>query len=335
MTLFNKEQLNKWGIVDYGYTTKHIPISLNNYNNWLNENWHLPLNYLAGNRAELRQDLKNFWPLYKSALVFLFSYHQTHCDLNAIYNDEENWNGLKLASFTLGFEGEDYHHIIKRHLIEIGNSIQKTYPHIEYKLTLDTHPVLERDLAFQAGLGWFGKNSMLINKKHGSFFLIGSLLLNNELPLEYPKLDVDHCGQCTRCIDACPTSAIDVQTRTIIARDCISTFTIEEFKLETIPSEKMNLDSGFIFGCDICQDVCPWNQRIDRQADDAPKKNQSNEQKKIVNFFLLQKVEVLLSALESMSTGEFKRLFQKTSFARSGKRGLLKNIRFHYKNVTR
>jgi len=335
MTLFKKDQLSKWGIVDYGYTTNHSPKSINIYKDWIKKDLHLPLTYLEGSRADLREDLNKFWPEYKSSLVFLFSYHQAHQHLLDFYKSNENWNGLKLASFSLGFLGEDYHHIIKNHLIEIAELIKVTYPNIQYKLTLDTHPVLERDLALEAGLGWFGKNSMLINKKHGSFFLIGSLLFNSELPLVSLPVEVDHCGQCSRCVEACPTNAIDPETRTIRASDCISTFTIEQFKLETIPSEKMNLNSGFIFGCDICQDVCPWNKRIDRQNNEMSKIFEFNEQKNILNFFLLQKIEDLLAKLESMSSGEFKRLFKNTSFFRSGRRGLLKNIRFYYNSITR
>lgn len=323
------EWLKNFDVIDFGYTEDPIPSSVETYNDWVAKNDHLPLQYLEGERQEKRQDLTRHWSEFKSAIVFLFSYHPTHNELINLYQSNPKWNGLKLASYTLGFDGEDYHNYLKEKLVAIGEKLKADYS-LEYRLTLDTHPVLERDLAKRAGLGWFGKNSMLINRSHGSFFIIGSLLLNKKINITQPSIEVDHCGQCSRCIDACPTEAINPETRTIVAKDCISTFTIEQFKLETEPSKKMNLESGFIFGCDICQDVCPWNTRVDRVSGTS-KINFNREQNKVLDFFLLRPVQDLSKELEQMSGKEFERIFIKTSFARSGKRGLLKNIRLYLK----
>lgn len=331
--IFDQQKLKEWSVVDYGYTTEDTPVSLAEYNLWVEEKNHLPLTYLEGERQQKRQSLKEHWPLFESAVVFLFSYHEAHMGLQQFYQKENDWNGLKIASYTLGFEGQDYHHLIKERLIEIGESLKITYPDLDYKLTLDTHPVLERDLAMRAGVGWFGKNSMLINRHHGSFFIIGSLLLSQKLPLIEQSTETDHCGQCTRCIDACPTKAIDPVSRKIIANDCISTFTIEQFKLDTIASEKMTLQDGFIFGCDICQDVCPWNKRVDRKKADENFSFNILSQKKILDFFLRQDIKKLESELTSMSEGAFRRMLPNTSFERSGRRGLLKNIRFFLKEL--
>ena len=346
MNLLDPKKLADYGIVDYGYTTEAKPVTLDQYNLWVKEENHLPLTYLEGMRQQKRQNLVEHWPEFKSALVFLFSYHEAHFKIQSIFQNDPNWNGLKIASYTLGFDGLDYHHKLRLHLTEIGESLKLLYSDndsdLEFKLTLDTHPVLERDLAMRAGLGWFGKNSMMINRDHGSFFIIGSLLLNKEIPKEnrienQKNLETDHCGQCTRCIDACPTNAIDPVSRTIIAKDCISTFTIEQFKLDTVPSEKMTLKEGTIFGCDICQDVCPWNKRVDRQM-----KNQSPEikmnflhenQSKIINFFLKRSVQEVAEELNYLSEGSFKRLFSNTAFERSGKRGILKNLIFYIKEL--
>lgn len=328
--VFDAKKLAQWGVVEYGYTTEAEPISREQYNNWVKKAEHLPLTYLEGERQSKRQDLHLHWPEFQSALVFIFSYHKTHLELNELYQNNESWNGLKLASYTLGFEGTDYHDLLRDRLIEIAESLKDQYPGMEYKLTLDTHPVLERDLALRAGLGWFGKNSMMIHRDHGSFFIIGSILLNQKLDLGVQKnLETDHCGQCTMCIDACPTDAIDPVTRTIKARDCISTFTIEQFKLDTVPSEKMTLKDGFIFGCDICQDVCPWNKRVDRLSEKTAFRPKSETQKTITDFFLKQTPFEIEKKLESLSEGAFRRLFKNTSFERSGRRGLLKNIRFY------
>lgn len=337
MILEDKKKLESLGIVDFGYTTEATPFTRDQYNQWVGNDNHLPLTYLEGERQEKRQSLKTHWPEFQSALVFLFSYHETHQRLQSFYQNDPHWNGLKIASYTLGFEGSDYHHLIKERLIEIGESLKNEFSSLEYKLTLDTHPVLERDLAMRAGIGWFGKNSMLINRHHGSFLIIGSLLLNKELESVYiynkNKIETDHCGQCTKCIEACPTEAIDRNTRTIKARDCISTFTIEQFKLDTIPSEKMTLKDGFIFGCDICQDVCPWNQKVDRQKPVTDSDFKFEFQNNITNFFLKQSPDSLQKELESMSEGAFRRQFQNTSFERSGRRGLLKNIKFYLEEL--
>lgn len=331
--IFSKNQLEKWGVVDYGFTSQAIPETINFFNEWVNEKNHLPLTYLEGHRKDKRQSLKEFWPEFETAAVFLFSYNDAHQRLNNFYNNNPSWNKLKLASYTLGFDGIDYHSLLKERLIEIGESLKARHVGLEYKITLDTHPVLERDLAMRSGLGWFGKNSMLINRKHGSFLLIGSLLLNQKLVEDEKKVELDHCGQCTLCIDSCPTSAIDPTSRTIVANDCISTFTIEQFKLDTIPSEKMTLKEGTIFGCDICQDVCPWNKRIDRN-DPLPNKTFSTPlENMIVDFFLLKTPNDLSLELEQMSEGQFKKIFKNTSFERSGKRGLFKNIRYYIKEL--
>jgi len=325
MKLFSSEQLSEWGIVDYGFTHEAVPETLEHYNEWVDKGSNKPLEYLEGERRNKRQSVKVHWDEFQSAVVFLFSYQHSHQSLKKFYSEEKEWNGLKIASYTMGYEGQDYHLLLKQRLMEIGTFLQSQYPQLEFKLTLDTHPVLERDLAYRSGLGWFGKNSMMINRHHGSFFIIGSLLLNQKIEEETTKVETDHCGQCTACADACPTSAIDPQTRTITAKDCISTFTIEQFKLDTVPPEKMDLRTGWIFGCDICQDVCPWNKRVDRTQNLS--RPYSEKENFIVDFFLRQKKDHLKDQLEAMSEGEFKRKFAGTSFERSGRRGLLKNLR--------
>ncbi|MBY0413970.1 MAG: DUF1730 domain-containing protein, partial [Bdellovibrionales bacterium] len=209
--------LKDFQVKRFGYTEESKPLTLDHYNQWVKDEKHGPLQYLEGERLDKRQDIKNHWDEFQSALVFLFSYHPAHYALNELVENDPNWNGLKVASYTLGFEGHDYHNNLREKLIGIGERLAQDYQ-LSYKLTLDTHPVLERDLAMRSGLGWFGKNSMLINRDEGSFFIIGSLLLNKKLNLEVTTLDVDHCGQCTRCVEACPTSAIDPETRTIIAK---------------------------------------------------------------------------------------------------------------------
>lgn len=323
-----EELFKDLGVCEYGYTEEFLPVTSSQYHAWVQQDQHLPLTYLEGERLEKRLDIREYWSEFQSALVLLFTYDNSRRALNEVFKSDPSWNGLKIASYTLGFNGEDYHYEIKNRLIKIGERLKEQYQ-LEYKLTLDIHPVLERDLAFRSGLGWFGKNSMLINKNEGSFTLIGSLLLNKKVDIFFSRpFEADHCGQCTRCADACPTQAIDLESRTITAKDCISTFTIEQFKIDTPVPEKMNLQSGYIFGCDICQDVCPWNKRLERTRGNAIF-NWNEKQHEILNYYIKRPVQELSEELEQISGKMFEKKFKQTSFERSGRRGLLKNLRLY------
>jgi len=273
---------------------------------------HGDLNYLSDHRLNLRSDIKNIFPEFKSALVFLFSYQET-----------KKWmienNRHEIASYALGFEGEDYHFNIKRKLKIIADYLQ-----IPFHFSLDTQPVLERDLAYRAGLGWFGKNSMLISKKHGSYFIIGSLFLDKTLNTFTKTLETDHCGSCTRCADLCPTSAIDVSSRTLIADKCISTFTIETMK-EKDPPEGFQNSRGEIFGCDICQDVCPWNKRPLTKFLGSLKLK--DEFKFLKELFYETPKSKLKEFIESLSGRAWKNKLAGTCFDRPGKKGWLKNLK--------
>ena len=186
---------------------------------------------------------------------------------------------------------------------------------------VDTAPVLERDLAYRAGLGWFGKNSMLIHKKEGSFFIIASLLTSEVFDISSKDLVADHCGTCHACVEHCPTNAIDPMTRTLIAQNCIATFTIETFSPKTPP--KGFETTSEIFGCDICQDVCPWNIKPLKIE-----KNISRESKMLSflhDFFSQTRVEIQRK-IEQMSGRQFQKFFQGTVFSRPTKKGFLKNF---------
>lgn len=231
-------------------------------------------------------------------------------------------NQHSVAAYTLGFEGEDYHRALKERLTKIAEKL--AVEDLKTFFTIDAQPVLERDLAYRAGLGWFGKNSMLINRKEGSYFIIGSILLNQRLPIDQAISDVDHCGQCTACIDACPTNAINVDTRTLEASKCISTFTIEIMKDAEAPAG-FDKSRGEIFGCDICQDVCPWNRKPLQRITSSLK---------LQDKFLFIKdwlFDLPREKLKSMIAADTNRGFRKklfgTAFDRPGKEGWLKNFK--------
>ncbi len=159
--------------------------------------------------------------------------------------------------------GDDYHEVMWRKLDSLHNWIEESVGRpIAGKSYVDTGPILERDLARRAGLGWFGKNTNLLNPKIGSFFFIGSLLVDLDLESDAP-FEADRCGTCTRCLDACPTGAF-VSARVLDATRCISYLTIES--QGPIPEELRESVGALIYGCDICQDVCPWNQRFSAPA---------------------------------------------------------------------
>lgn len=317
LPFIGEKQLKDLGIVDWGYSEESVPTTFNHYEKWTEANLHGPLGYLNDHRKDLRRDIKNLYPEFKSALVFLFSYQET-----------KKWmlenNHHQVAAYSLGFEGEDYHHALKRKLEVIFQELKKQHPTLERFIALDTQPVLERDLAHRAGLGWYGKNSMLISRKEGSYFIIGSLLLNSTLDLETGEVDTDHCGTCTACIDACPTEAINPETRTLISEKCISTFTIEMMK-EVSPPEGFDKSRGEIFGCDICQDVCPWNKKpLERVIGQLKIMERLTFLK---SWFFEQSKNKTMMLIEKESNRSFKKMFQGTAFDRPGKTGWLKNLR--------
>lgn len=307
--------LESLGVVDWGYTEESKPRSFQRFSSWVDRGEASPLNYLTDHRRPLRDDLCKVYPEFQSALVFLFSYRPAKKWL--LENDNH-----RVAAYALGFDGEDYHVALKKRLQSILEKLQETNPELRAFQSLDAQPVLERDLAYRAGLGWFGKNSMLISRKEGSYFIIGSLLLNQRLGLATRSGDVDHCGSCRACADACPTDAIDVESRTLVATKCISTFTIEVMK-DAEPPEGMENGRGEIFGCDICQDVCPWNSKpLSRENSKLDLAEES------VTMRILRAPLTELRRLFEESTGRgVQRLLEGTALARPGKRGWSKNLK--------
>lgn len=314
MTLFSKKLLDSLGILDWGYTEESSPQSFDQFKSWAESPDSNPLTYLQDHRLDLRRDIKEVYPEFQSALVFLFSYQE-----EKKYLIEEGHN--QVAGYSLGFNGEDYHFEIPRRLKTLYDLL--ALENSEFKISLDIQPVLERDLAFRAGLGWFGKNSMIISREHGSYFLIGTLLLNQKLNLKTKELTPDHCGKCRQCVDDCPTNAIDVETRTIKASLCLSTFTIEMMS-EVDPPAGYEKSRGEIFGCDICQDVCPWNKKIIKTKELTG--SLSSASHKLLEW-LSKEPQEMINELEVMSKRGVRKFFAGTVFERPGKIGWIKNLK--------
>lgn len=211
---------------------------------WLAKGLHGTMHYLE-NHVSIRKDLTELLPDAKSVIVVLKNYYQPNKP--AWYCEEK-----KISNYAWG---QDYHQVIKSQMQALVEKMRKEIGQFSYRICVDTAPVLEKVWAKKAGVGWQGKNTNIIHPKHGSYFFIGILLTDLTFdPYDTPMKD--YCGTCNRCIEACPTQAL--KPYEIDASRCISYLTIE--RKEDIPEAFQGLLSGWAYGCDICQQVCPWNR---------------------------------------------------------------------------
>jgi epoxyqueuosine reductase len=212
--------------------------------NWLQQGKHGHMHYME-KHFDLRVNPYKLLPGAKSVICFLINYFPVA--------DQEN-NIPKISKYAYG---KDYHDVIRPKLAFILARMKENFGDFHGRGFVDSAPVLERSWAVLSGLGWIGKNGNLIHKKKGSFFFIATLIVDLELEYDGP-VSADYCGTCTRCIDACPTQAIEPD-KVVDGSRCISYFTIE-LKDLLIPNPMKNKFDDWMFGCDICQDVCPWNR---------------------------------------------------------------------------
>ena len=217
------------------------------YLEWIERGYAGEMSYLSRN-PYVRGDLRRLWPETRAVLVVAMQYKPERETPHA------GGQG-KIARYA---HGGDYHKFMKKRLIRVLRDLKERDPGIDGRSYVDTGPILERDLAVLAGLGWKGKNSLLLSRRLGSYFFLGCLLINRTLEADEPFYE-EHCGTCTRCIDDCPTDAI-VAPGVVDARRCISYLTIE--LRGPIPRELRAPMGAHIFGCDICQEVCPWNDDV-------------------------------------------------------------------------
>ena len=210
---------------------------------WLNQHMHGKMAYMA-NHFDKRLDPGKLVDGAKSVISLIYNYYPQE--------DFNGSSGYKIAKYAFG---KDYHYVIKNKLKVFFQRIQADIGEVNGRVFVDSAPVLERVWAKRSGLGWIGKNSLLLNRHMGSFFFLAEIILDLELASDGPAKD--YCGTCTRCMDACPTDAIPAPY-VVDGSRCISYFTIE--LKDEIPAEFKNTYDDWIFGCDICQDVCPWNR---------------------------------------------------------------------------
>jgi epoxyqueuosine reductase len=266
--------------------------------NWLTKNYQGKMGYMERN-FDLRIDPRKLVPNAKSVITLLLNYYP---------QENQKADAPKIAKYAFGL---DYHYVIREKINELIYFINQNIGNIAGRGFVDSAPVLERSWGLKSGLGWIGKNGNLINKKEGSFFFIATLICDLELAYDLPFM-TDHCGTCTRCIEACPTEAI-VNPTEIDGSKCISYLTIE-LKDELLPKDLQPKMEGWVFGCDICQDVCPWNRF-------------SKPNTEIKFQPLSQVLNLSLSEWEEISESAFKNYFKQSPIARTKWRGMMRNIK--------
>lgn len=216
------------------------------FKEWLARNYHAQMQWME-REPEKRSNPNLIFPEAKSIVVVALNYFTPH------EHEESNAKG-KVSRYAWG---DDYHDVLKSKLRELLAFIKTLDDTVDGKICVDTAPVMDKAWAVRAGLGWLGKHSNVITKEYGSWIFIGEILLNLELEYE-TEIVADHCGNCTKCLDACPTNAI-VENFLVDSNRCLSYATIE-LRSPDLPSEITENLNGWLYGCDICQDVCPWNR---------------------------------------------------------------------------
>ena len=281
------------GISKAGFLEEEAP----RLENWLNKNHHGEMKYME-NHFDKRLNPTLLVDDAKSVISLLLNYYPSEI---------QNTDSYKISKYAYG---QDYHFVIKEKLQELLQTIQTEIGAVSGRAFVDSAPVLDKAWAAKSGLGWIGKNSNLLTQQVGSFYFIAELVV--DLDLEYDYATTDHCGTCTACIDACPTEAI-VSPYVVDGSKCISYFTIE--LKENIPQEMKGKMDDWIFGCDVCQDVCPWNRFS--KSHNEPLFNPNPE--------LLSMTK---KDWEEITEDTFKKVFKNSAVKRTKLEGLKRNIKF-------
>ena len=265
---------------------------------WLKRNYQGKMSYLE-NHFDKRLDPTLLVPGAKSVVSLIYNYYPQQ--------NLEQPDGFKVAKYAYG---EDYHFVVKDKLKILLEDIQREIGEVQGRAFVDSAPVMERAWAKRSGIGWVGKNSLLLNKQMGSFFFLAELII--DLDLNYDSPVKDFCGTCTACMDACPTDAIP-EPYVVDGSKCISYFTIE--LKEEIPADVRGKFQNWIFGCDICQDVCPWNSFSKPHQEDRFNANP-------------QLASMAKQEWKEITNDVFEVLFKKSPVKRTKLDGLKRNIRF-------
>ncbi|MBM71306.1 MAG: tRNA epoxyqueuosine(34) reductase QueG [Crocinitomicaceae bacterium] len=298
-TKWLKHQALELGFVSVGVSkAEELSDEAPRLERWLTGGMNGEMKYMEG-YFDKRLDPRKLVPGTKSVVSLLFNYHNP--------NSNTREGEYKISQYALG---TDYHFVLKRKLKELLRMMKEEWGDVDGRVFVDSAPVLERAWAAKSGLGWIGKNSLLLSKKLGSYFFTAEMMLDVEFEYDVPV--VDHCGSCTSCIDACPTGAI-IKPYVVDGSKCISYFTIE-LKGE-IPEPMAGKFDEWIFGCDVCQEACPWNRHS------TPTKEPEFEPP---NGLL----EMTKSDWVDLTEEVFRDYFKSSPIMRAGFEGLKRNIKF-------
>lgn len=265
--------------------------------NWLKNNMHGEMNYME-NHFDKRLDPRLLVPGAKSVVSLLLNYFPA---------EQQNPNSYKISKYAYG---EDYHFVIKDKLKDLLHFIKDEIGEVDGRVFVDSAPVLDKAWAAKSGLGWVGKNNNLIRKTEGSFFFVAELII--DLELQYDTATTNHCGSCTACIDACPTQAIE-SPYIVNGSKCISYLTIE--LKDAIPDEFSGKLDDWMYGCDVCQDVCPWNRFAKPNAEPLFKPKPT-----LIDYDKQQ--------WNDLTNELFNEIFKKSAVKRTKFSGLVRNIGF-------
>jgi epoxyqueuosine reductase len=272
---------------------------------WLSAGAHGEMRYME-RQAPLRREPGRVWAEARSAVVVLHNHFQRGADPAPERG--------RVARYALG---DDYHAVMRAKLVLLGDDLVAAAGTGSYRAYVDAGPLPERELARRAGLGWFGKNTLLIHPRKGSFLFIGVLLTDLDIAHDVP-FDEDRCGTCRRCLDACPTSAFPAP-RVLDARRCVSYLTIESHA--PVPDGLRPGVGNWLFGCDVCQDVCPWNVRFAEELTEPRYRSRPSDQ------------WPTLEEIVRMTERECEAAFEGTALERAGRSGLARNAAVVLENI--
>lgn len=295
-----KQQALRLGLELVGIAPVSEPETWSQFQDWLQRGYAGQMDYMY-RQARARSHPSQVFPEARSVIMVGLNYKPKQLASQVRLSDRSG----RVSCYAWG---RDYHRVLRRKLRELLRWLKTRVPECQGRAVVDSAPLLERDFARRAGLGWFGKNTMLIHRRLGSFFFLGALLVNLELPPD-PPLETSHCGSCTACLEACPTHAL-VSPHVLDARRCISYLTIE--LRGPIPAELRPAMGDWVFGCDICQEVCPWNRKAPVAI--------SPELQPRADLIALD-----LTQLFFLSEAEFRDKFAGTALLRARREGLLRN----------
>ncbi|MDG2391002.1 MAG: tRNA epoxyqueuosine(34) reductase QueG [Planctomycetaceae bacterium] len=298
-----KQRATECGFDLVGIAPAVTPTGYSSFLEWIDAGYAGEMQYIP-NRAKAYEHPKHVLESVKSVIMVGFNYFTEPAIPGSTSEDRDGLG--RIARYAWGTA--DYHDVLRKRLKQLAAVLHDEIPDCKTRAVIDTAPLLERDFAQLAGLGWIGKNTLLLNKQKGSWFFLGALLTNIELPADAPH-ETAHCGTCTRCLDVCPTDAFP-ESGILDARKCISYLTIE-LRDQPIPKELRTGVEDWLFGCDLCQDVCPWNSKA--TASEEPE----FQPRKQLN-------PTDAARLLSLDDEQFRAEFRKTPLDRPGRAGLLR-----------